>query len=386
MAIGWFQKATGVFSRREDPPQPFSLTCDCGVQLAGMRQAAPQKPSCPACGSTHFILPACVYPVPTTLRRDWFGEEIEPKKPAAKPSSNSTPQTTTATPATPRAKDRAKPAATPARPPSPTPAERVQQAQRQLRTFFTPVRMVVLAMVVIVGLTGLMLLRSSRREWARSHVEPAVDRGLQAFRERDFSTASAAFDDAVQALDYLGRRDAAALAIRQYQRESDAAVQLSGSGIADILKALSEGKQRSNTAERFQTDVAGKWLMFDAVLELQRPAENAGKLCVVDVPLALNDQPLDLAFDDVPWPQLWKAAPGDGPRRVVFAAQWERFDPPGGQNRPATLVLRSSTAVLWCHFDTYQLVSRAALSDDDQAALRELLQSQRQALGVGDAR
>jgi len=375
MATGWFQKATGVFSRREAPPQPYALTCDCGVQLSGVRAESPQRPSCPACGSVYFVLPACVYPIPTALRQDWFGEEIVAKKPAAKAAAPAAPL---------RAKERTKPAPAEKRPPSPSARERVQAAGRQLRSALTPLRLVALALLLVVGLTGLALLRGSRKEWARSHVEPAVDRGLNALRERDFPAASSAFGNAVRALDYLGRRDAAASAVRQFQREADIAAQLSSSSATELLARVSEGKKDSNLAKRFASNGAGEWMVFDAVVE--RHAAGGNDRCVVDVPFGLGDLPLEVEFDDVPWPSYWKTSAVSGPRRMVFAAQWDRLDLPDGRNRPARLVLRSSSAVLWCHFDSLQAITRASWEADQETSLREVLKEQRQALGVGEAR
>jgi hypothetical protein len=371
MAIGWFQKATGVFGRRESEPQPFELPCDCGVILTGFRTETPQKPVCPACGTVNFVLPVCQFPVPASVRRVWLGEEEPPPpKKAADPSPRTRPASKTH-----REKERV--------PDEAPPVELVPRPSwgERLRSAATPVRLVLLTIVVTVALTGLLMLQGARKEWARTHLRPAIDRGFEALEDRSFSTASSAFEEACLALDRLGRRDPAALAVRQLRQEVDVAARLSSSSLAELLDQVTVAKKDDDVAERFQEQAAGEWFVFDAVVQ---PDAKRPESCFVDVPLLLGGQPLDVAFDGVPWPRYWKQSESEGPRRMVFAAQLDRLEFSGGKSRRVTLMLRSETAMLWCHVETYQAVVLSPLDADQEASVREVLQSQREALGVGD--
>jgi hypothetical protein len=256
-----------------------------------------------------------------------------------------------------------------------------------LRSVFTPVWLIVLAILATVVLTGAVMVRSARLEWARTQLDPAIERGKLALKERDFTAAATAFGEAGLALDRLGRQDAAALAVRQLQRETGLATQLSSRGLVDLLGALTAGKKDAALPERFQQQAAGAWLVFDAVLSRQPTSDGESEWCLVDVPMVLTgDQPLTVAFPDVPWPAAWKTWDAEAPRRVVFAAQLDRLELPGDRHLSPVLWLRSESAVLWCHNETFEALTLETLPADEAVALREVLQGQRAALGLEDAR
>jgi hypothetical protein len=382
MAIGWFHTAARVFQRREALPQPFELTCDCGARIAGLRSEAPQKPSCPSCGTPNFVLPACQYPIPLSVRRDWLGEEAAPV--ASPPKTKVPPKSSPAVPARKSRRALAAEAAETAPPPT---APRRALSER-LRSAATPVRMVVLMILATIVLTAAMLVRGARLEWAREHLRPAIDRGLAALAEQDLSAANDAFAEACLALDRLGRNDAAALAVRRLQQETEIARRLSGTPLTEVLADVSVARQNADLVERFQSRGAGEWYLFDAVVQPERGGyQGRVPRCVVDVPLGLGKRSLEVAFDEVPWPMLWKSWGYEQPQRLVFAAELDRIeftrDGMGTRNR-ATLLLRTSTAVLWCHGQTLEAVLPGALDGELAAELRDALQRQRAALGVGD--
>src|SRR5581483_869446 len=198
---------------------------------------------------------------------------------------------------------------------SPPPVEQLP-ATTPSRKIFTPVTGIALAIVLTVSVTGVLVWRTARYEWARSSIRPAIDRGLQALHERDFSTASKAFSDATRALDVLGRHDAADQAVRQYQREADAAAQLSVDGAQELLQRVAAGNQRADLPTRFKEEISGKWMLFDAVLDREADSEGAERW-LVDVPLWLDEQPVQIVFEEMPWPSFWRAG-GENSRRVVF--------------------------------------------------------------------
>lgn len=377
MAIGWFHSAAGAFKRREAVPQPFELICDCGARVTGLRAESPQKLSCTNCGTMNFVLPACQFPIPVSVKRAWLGEETPPALPAKKKTAAKS------SPPVRSRKGRTEAEAPPEAPPVLSAPRRM--LSERLRSAVTPVRMVVLLIVVTVALTGVVLVRGSRQEWAREHLRPAIDRGVQALHERDFSAAAEAFDEAGLALERLGRHDASALAVHQLKQETELATKLSSSTLTEVLADVAVARQNADLAERFQTYGSGEWFLFDAVVEPDR-GNGAGRMerCLVDVPLALGERPLLIAFDDVPWPRFWKSSGSERAQRMVFAAELDRLELTGDKSRRPTLLLRTSTAVLWCHGETYEAVAPGALDPEQAAELRAVLQRQREALGVGE--
>jgi hypothetical protein len=377
MAIGWFHTAARVFKRREALPQPFEVICDCGARLTGLRSDGPQKPSCPSCGTLTFVLPACQFPIPLSVRRAWLGEDEAPPTPV--PKKKSAAKSSPAVPA--RKADQAKATADAAQPLAPP----RRPLSERLRSAVTPVRLVVLMIVATVALTAAVLVRGARVEWAREHLRPAIDRGLAALVERDLPVAEAAFAEAGLALDRLGRNDAAAQAVRRLHQETEIAQGLSSTPLSEILADVAIAKTNSDLVERFQTHGAGEWYLFDAVVQPERSGGSTRIVrCRVDVPLSLKDRPLTVAFDGVPWPHIWKSWGSEQPHRMVFAAQLDRLEIFVEKNRPPTLFLQSSSAVLWCHGQTLEALLPGALEGDLAVELRDVLERQRAALGVGD--
>src|SRR5262249_22563132 len=70
---GWLAAAENMFRRHANiPPPPFELTCICGHVLTGDRTSSFQRPTCPECQTTLFVLPASVYPAPKAPKRKVF--------------------------------------------------------------------------------------------------------------------------------------------------------------------------------------------------------------------------------------------------------------------------------------------------------------------------
>uniref|UniRef100_A0A7C4LKE2 Uncharacterized protein n=1 Tax=Schlesneria paludicola TaxID=360056 RepID=A0A7C4LKE2_9PLAN len=371
MAIVWFQKAAGGLGRRTSPPQPFALTCDCGAAVKGNRSDTPQLPSCPVCGAVHFVLPASPYPLPESLRREWSGAAAPA---AAEPKPK---------PISPRKENaEALPRTRPVDAPPPTPlGVRLSRAITRLRAALTPLRLIVLGLALILAVTGVATYRNVQLDWARTRLQPAIDEGLAAFREREFNAAKVAFDEACRALDLLQRRDAAAQAVRQLQREAEAAARLSVHNLSDLLEQAAASPAAGNVEERFRQHAAGEWFLFDAVVSVApHEADATRQRCLVDVPLRLGELPVDVVFED--WP--WKGTPSPEPVRMVFAAQLDDLRLAREPVPRATLTLRQTNAVLWCHEDAFRALWLWPGNAEQDTELRELLSAQRRMSGLGE--
>ncbi len=338
MATGWFQRATAVFGRPEPLPQPFDVGCDCGARLQGFRASMPQKTNCPTCGTVTFILPETPYPLPDSLKRRWTGEgDAEPEPASLKKSKK---------PKSVKKKELGDipkhPA--PAVDPGPTLGDRLRTWGSQLRSAATPVRMVGLAIVVGFALTTVVIYRKAQWDRALTTLQGALDRGAEAVQKQDFAAASEEFQTAAAALDVLGRKDADALLIRHAARETTAAAGLSRLPWSEVVTAWGEAKEGVAALESAREN----WILFDAPLFPLSDAEEGSRgEYRVDLPLMVDQTPVDLVIDGRKWSALLSGATAATPKRVIFAAQIERGEKPSKARPEALLHLDGVTAVLW---------------------------------------
>jgi hypothetical protein len=362
MNTDWFAQARSVFGRRETPvSQPFSVPCDCGAVLYGERAESLQKPTCPQCGQTAFVLPATPYPVPGSLRRRWAGEEPAVAEPASKKRKSSRNATTAV-----------------ARPPGVPWSQRRQHFSAWLRGQLTPVRLVALAVCLLIGALSLVLYRQARWSHAQATVQPAIDAGHEALAERDFAAAAKAFTQATAALDVLGRRDDASHTLRRLSREVTVCDQLSSDSLETLLDELHNKTDDADVATRFDKQCAGRWFLFDAPAYLATDGNGkAARSVRFDLPLVVRDKPLELLLDGSPWPALLSGSTASAPKRVLFAAQLDRFEPATKTRPVARVWLRGNTAVLWSESETLAALDFLPGDAEQQAVIDSLLAAQR---------
>lgn len=388
MASGWLQKAqSAVFGRREEPPQPYVVRCECGMTYSGIRATKPQKTACSRCGSTLFIFPVCPYPLPASVEIRWQGQELAPEKsqksdpaPSEKPGkkrsggksagtlADSGPQKTTK--ATSRPKE---------------PAVRLGE---RLRTMFTPLRIVMIGLAVTVGSTVAIAVRNARIESARREVEPAIERGLKAYKEHDFATASAELAVAVTALDRLGRTDVASRQVRQYEKEARAASGLLTSTLADTLTDILNEKSEESLATRVERRLAGQWLFLDASLLASDGGSSRSSRARLEIDAALIVGKLTcrMEFSQHPgkgWPRTLSEPL---PQRAIFAAQLDTIRVGGSPHVDAVIVLRGDSAVLWTSAEGYAGLIPPPTDDEERKHWLSLLEAQRAALELAEGK
>ncbi len=374
MSTGWFQRATGVFGRPEPAPQWFDVGCDCGARLKGERAADCLKPKCPACGTVVFILPATVYPVPVSLRQRWLNPDAAP--PADETKRPPEPEKTG------RAKTGKKPAGAPveersrrksveAPAPDKAPAEALSL---RLRRWFTPVRLLAIAIISGSLLTGFVLYRQVRWSQAQTQLQAALDRGTEAIEAGNFSTAAREYQAAVTSLDILGRRDVASQRIRSRQQQ----VQIMSEPLEEPLSTLLDNWLTAPGDNSSLPASAGqRWLVLDTrVVPTQADQYPAGTL-LVDLPIMCGDVPVELLIEPRSSLASLVAASSDA-ARVLFAAQIDRGEPPTPQ-RPTARVWLTARRIIPLTDDN--VAEHAGLFPDEAAereATRQLLRQQRE--------
>jgi hypothetical protein len=236
------------------------------------------------------------------------------------------------------------------------PAEPAVPISQRLRSVFSPLRIVVIVLAATVGGTITIAVRKSQMESARRNVEPAIERGLKAYAEHDFSTAASELSVAVRSLDRLGRNDAKARQVRQRAREAEAAASLLSSSIADALGEILNESSSESLAARVERRLAGQWLFLDAPLmaTAQSGSRTAHAQLEVDAAMMIGKLECRLEFSHHPgtgWPQ---PKPMGQPERAIFAAQLETIRVgDAGPSGDAVIVLSGSTAFLWTSAEGY---------------------------------
>lgn len=371
MATGWFQRATAAFSRSEPIPQRYEITCDCGARLHGIRIPVPQKPACPECSTILFVLPASVYPVPTSVQRRWLGTD-QPETVGQLPKSKKFRSVSDQR----REKELARKAK----------AERaITQRQapvgpplgERLRQQITPFRVIMVCVITGVALTAGVLIRNARWNQAQRELQGALDRGHAALDAGNITEAAHEFQSAVTALDILGRRDDVAEQIRRTAQEAGASASLSPRSMTESLEAwLMKSPNQSNSFP----ENADAWFLFDVALHPATAAEFAGqsKPLVVDLPLQIGKTPVLLLIEEPAWKPWLLEQSGSEPHRVLFAAQLRRGEVPSGEHAVARVWLNDATAILWSNTDTFP--AAGSLVDEQDEATLKLIAAQREYL------
>lgn len=370
MKAGWFQQAKSVFGRPEPVPQSYTVSCDCGATLTGERTEAAQKPSCPACGQSVFVLPACSYPIPASLRRRWAGEEEPVLEPLPKKKPGKKPRKAKATEPSERRKSDSEKSA--------SPKESRPNLTAEFRRHLTPVRLIALAVGMTVMLMGYVLYRQARFSRAQSTVQTSIDAGMEALKDRRFAEAAKSLTSASAALKLLGRRDDTTRSIHRLAEEATVAAELSDEGLPQMLGELFLAKDIDGMAKRFDRLYAGRWLLFDAPLFLvSDEGSKSASEAQLDLPLIVERLPVDVFVDDHRWQSLLSGSSAAEPKRMIFAAQLDRVDPPTKDRRGVRLYLRGETAVLWTERESLEALDLWPAGELEADPIDRLLSAQR---------
>jgi|GEM_PF-2363828 len=368
MGTGWFQRATAALSRAEPISQRYEVGCDCGARLTGVRVPVAQKPSCPDCGTIVFILPATVYPIPSSVQRRWQGTET-PERVVSFPKTKKFQSVSEQR----REKERARKAKA---------EQAITQPQREpgkplserLRKQITPLRLLMVTIMTGVMLTGWVLIRNARWDRAQRELQGALDRGHAALDAGDFTAAASEFQQATQALDILGRNDDVAAQVRRTARETSAAAQLSSTSLMESLEAWLQRKPGTAAATSWNSEA---WYLFDAELRPATAEEFAGNSgpFVVDLPVMVGKTPILLLMEEPAWKSWMVTSPEKASQRVLFAAQLRRGEIPNGERAVARVWLNDLTAILWS--DTQTFPDSGLLVADPDEDTKSLIASQR---------
>jgi hypothetical protein len=256
----------------------------------------------------------------------------------------------------------------------------MRRAMERQRALFTPFRLLILAILGVVCLTGYWGVKMRRADRAASIVQGVTKEAEDALAEGNFVLAAKKYQEAWEAHEILGRGDAEANRVHQAYRESTAASRLSAWSLHDIVsdgqKARKAGEAGwENTLDARYRDL---WLVIDSTVLRSIGADGESRTHV-DCPLMMDDASLVIETDGKVFDSL---VSGGESHRAVFAAQLSgfRFDETG---EPRWIIsLKAGSVFPWSNWQTYRQLGMAGGGPEAEAESRRLLAEQSEQLGI----
>lgn len=360
----WLSRATDAF-RKSPPaePEPYSVRCDCGGTLTGIRASGPQKPACSGCGRQVFVLPENVYPAAV-------------RKPAPPAAASPVTASSTATTrerggqdagsvASPSTKPGRHATAVQEKPVPPVPEGILLESRARI---LTPFRSIVIVIGLIGSITVWGIWHRQQVDSAKANVLVANEAGMKALHDGDFATASRELSRARAAVDLLQRTDAEANTIRRHCREAVAGQQLASSFeiLQDFAGQSKRGKPKLAARDR------NAWLIVDAIIS---NPEGTGP-AIVDMPVQFEGMRFRVEVDSTLVKAAARREQSGGKARVLFAAQMSEIRLPTAKDPDAVLVLNGATAFLWTTLETYTALGYGEERPEALQLTRDLLSRQ----------
>lgn len=405
----WISKAANVFKRdAPETAQPFEVLCECRQSHAGIRRGRHQHLVCKACGASLFVLPRNVYPIPVVPKsrpkptRDRVQpEESHPQRnaPPSRPTVDREVSTPTEdepavaaaaevprrpSPVPERRRSRkGKPAAArPAKPQKRPPAELPR------RPFWTPLRGISLAVLLVVVITGWWMVRQASLARAAETVQRLAEPAVAQVQQGEWLEARPDLVQVAAALDRLGRRDPEAETLRQYHREVEALFHLSSVSLEGLLSAARQeyeerDEEDSHRGEELAERFAGEWLILEGPLEFFSVPVKRGKeeRVGLQLPWSLDPRASRVVVEaEFPIFEELDRKQVEG-KTFVFAGAIEHCAW-RGKDRTWIVRLRPESGFLWVHPVTYEALGFGVSPLRNREELQALLARQAEQMGV----
>jgi hypothetical protein len=400
--VQWLARTTQLLRRRQppEPPAPFELTCGCGHNVSGLRQATYQTVTCNRCGNPLFVLPTDVYPKPKPKKSAKktalpaaapdHVRQVETAQPVPVPSTQAkgSGPAQVAGRAAPKA---GSPAAVEREEPQPT-APATAAVRRPLVSRF---RLIVMAIAGVITMTGYFVWQSRLNDRALVSLPGHLEAGAAALRAGNLRIAADEYRQAAWAVDRLGRDDAESAGIRQKARELDAIVNLSAVSLFDICEQARRAAPSgaAKWTEKFNRLYRDSWIVVEGDV-IQDSGPDGVAQPMVRYPFPIDGAP---TVFDARLTALGALSTKGGPPHVIFAGQLASLTKEGTKNPVWMIRLKDASAFLWADVDTYQALGFGPDSPDlggpglggpgpdgagDANDTRRILSQQAAALGI----
>ncbi len=281
----WLSIASKSRRRREpEISQSFEIRCVCGELLQGQRRPRPQEVVCEQCGDPTFVLPLDTYPqmvVPGAKTKSFAAESEAPATATEVPE----PETTAA---------------------EPPPLVEVKAGMLRRRKSFeplrllTPFRLVILAVVMMLGGTGYWMFRTSQISQAESALSALEERAITQLKVENFDAAAREFQKAVAALDVIGNDDPHARWVRQMHRETVAAARLAPDSLFEVVHQAEQWRHKPGRGteawrDYFRATYGETWMVLETTLWSVDDVEDPHYR--IDIPLVMDGTPVRIETD-----------------------------------------------------------------------------------------
>lgn len=418
----WFSKtAMNVFKPNlTAPPQPFVLACpQCGESLQGLRQPDFQSVVCKVCRTANFILPRDVYPATNAeppkektrksssavlmdddvvpISEEEF-EEILSEKDAG-PAKKKTPPVTggETLPTLSELRQRIRNAEKPrqaqlatAVPQKTSPIEGLgtslgelgRETHQQIVRFWTPFRILAVAVTVVISVTAIWTWRQSALAQAVRVAKEESALGLEAVAQNEWTRARGHLQLAAAALNRLGRTDPESQTVRQYARETEAQFRLCDLSIQELLGKAQENWENQKEKKKVRNHLArtyeGDWMLFEGTVRDVTEKKARRKEYQLRVPIGTGGT--GEALVRMNFPILEKVIDPGSQRDLIVAGAIE--DVEFTESGKWIITLNADSGFLWTHRDAYEATGLEFNPARTRDAVESQLHNQAQAMGV----
>jgi hypothetical protein len=320
--------------------QVWRLTCLCGKRLGGPRQDAEQIVVCSHCDRRHFVLPINRYPAPKSRKR-----KKSSKGKSAGPNLKVVLSTVLgATTAVWKGLRWAFVA-------SLTSLQRKLLAgYRAVLQWFTPLRITLIALVMVVIAGSVLAVRQQRYQQAVRDLRDSVVLAEAAEQAGNWAEATREYARAAAAISVLKREDEFAREILWKHRELQAQDQLCSLSLEEMLtEATGKGRLAGSWENTFRHMVQNRWLVMECWLLPQSTADDEGFVRLVQ-PLLIQGETVQFRW---PLSLLRNYPEGDkGGLHILSAGQVQQLTPPHPEEPHWVITIQPETAFLWMNTNT----------------------------------
>lgn len=320
--------------------QVWRLTCLCGKSLGGPRQEAEQTVVCSHCDRRHFVLPINRYPAPKGRKR-----KKKSKGTSAAPDLKRVLSTMTGCITTVWQGVRW------AIVTSLTSLKRkLVAAYRAVLQWFTPLRITLMALGIVVIAGSVLAVRQQRYQQAVRDLRDSVVLAEAAEQAGNWGEATREFARAAAAISVLKRDDEFARDILWKHRELQAQEHLCSLSLEEMLtEATGKGRLAGSWENTFRHMVQNRWLVMECWLLPQASADEEGFVRLVQ-PLLIQGETVQFRW---PLALLRNYPEGDkGGLHVLSAGQVQQMTPPNPDEPHWVITIQPESAFLWMNSNT----------------------------------
>ncbi|GAB5440513.1 MAG: hypothetical protein Fues2KO_08620 [Fuerstiella sp.] len=372
---------TRLSGQPEDIQQSYEKTCQCGEVLSGMRRTSWIQVECPQCYEAHFLLPVNVYPstesVPSEVLGGSFRERLAVVVQELLPSRDKAADESSTSETSPKKKRSAGDGDSATAQPEDARRSlrerlrglvpRIDLRQLAARTF-TPFRMLMLAIIGVVGLTIYWSGYQQRVDEARQTWLSTEEEIAQYVAGSDFTNLQLVLRQAVDAGRVLNLDDADWRQRLNLLDETESVLAMSGDSLLTAFHvAYEDGQLSADAAQQVTATATSGVFLFDTYL-----SASADAVPTLEFPATPGQHSVRLF---APFAALEKLAIGAPEGRIVCAARIAEVLAPTESNPSWQVLLDADHFVLMTSLRHCEAVG---LSPDDDPGLQVVLDWQRE--------